>query len=243
MLAARFGVTAQTIYKWRKRDSVEDRSHTPHRLQTTLTPAQEAAAVALRKTLLVSLDDLLAVVREFLNPPLQAMKEWHKLKLRLFRKQPYYQPGCDTPGRQALGGVRISAAVGAPAAPDSQTRTRKSRSRNFTEAVAAAIPARARGKSPEVRLRDDARVSQHGTLTRVRVRRGSPFRAPRDTRHHRRCILGAVCPSRGVRLVHHQRARICCGPPVLPVRRGRAVETRHDQCLAHLGRPFESLAA
>jgi hypothetical protein len=52
----------------RKRDSVEDRSHTPHRLQTTLTPAQEAVAVALRKALLISLDDLLAVVREFLNP-------------------------------------------------------------------------------------------------------------------------------------------------------------------------------
>lgn len=40
VLAARFGVTPQTIYKWRKRDRVEDRSHTPHRLQTTLTPAQ-----------------------------------------------------------------------------------------------------------------------------------------------------------------------------------------------------------
>ena len=68
VLAERFGVTAQTVYKWRKRDNVEDRSHTPHRLQTTLTPAQEAVAVALRKTLLISLDDLLAVVREFLNP-------------------------------------------------------------------------------------------------------------------------------------------------------------------------------
>lgn len=33
VLAERFGVTPQTIYKWRKRDSVEDRSHTPHRLQ------------------------------------------------------------------------------------------------------------------------------------------------------------------------------------------------------------------
>ena len=68
VLAERFGITEQTVYKWRKRDSVEDRSHTPHRLQTTLTPAQEAVAVALRETLLVSLDDLLAVVREFLNP-------------------------------------------------------------------------------------------------------------------------------------------------------------------------------
>tara|TARA_R110000737_G_scaffold309994_1_gene318552 strand:- start:1159 stop:1485 length:327 start_codon:yes stop_codon:yes gene_type:complete len=50
------------------RDSVEDRSHMPHRLQTTLTPAQEAVAVALRQTHLVAIDDLLAVVREFLNP-------------------------------------------------------------------------------------------------------------------------------------------------------------------------------
>ncbi len=41
---------------------------TPHRLQTTLVPAQEAVAVALSKTLRVSLDDLLAVVGEFLNP-------------------------------------------------------------------------------------------------------------------------------------------------------------------------------
>jgi len=53
-------------------DSLEvaqnDRSHTAHRLQTTLTPAQVAVAAALRKTLLVSLDDLLAVVREFMNP-------------------------------------------------------------------------------------------------------------------------------------------------------------------------------
>jgi len=45
-----------------------DRSHTAHHLQTTLTPVQKAVAVFLRKTLLVSLDDLLAVVREFLNP-------------------------------------------------------------------------------------------------------------------------------------------------------------------------------
>ena len=30
--------------------------------------------------------------------PLQAMKDWHKLKPELFRKQPYYLPGCDTYG-------------------------------------------------------------------------------------------------------------------------------------------------
>lgn len=36
-------------------------------MQTTLTPAQEAVAVLLSKTLPVSLDGLLAVVRDFLN--------------------------------------------------------------------------------------------------------------------------------------------------------------------------------
>ncbi len=67
-VAERYGISEQTVWKWRSRDSVEDRSHTPHRLQTTLTPAQEAVAVSLRKTLLLPLDDLLSVVREFLNP-------------------------------------------------------------------------------------------------------------------------------------------------------------------------------
>ena len=68
LVAERYGISEQTVWKWRKRNDVQDRSHTPHRLQTTLTPAQEAVAVALRKALLLPLDDLLAVVREFLNP-------------------------------------------------------------------------------------------------------------------------------------------------------------------------------
>ncbi|MDO6588566.1 IS481 family transposase, partial [Salipiger sp. 1_MG-2023] len=28
--------------------------------------------------------------------PLHAMKDWHKLKSELFKKQPYYLPGCDS---------------------------------------------------------------------------------------------------------------------------------------------------
>jgi hypothetical protein len=28
--------------------------------------------------------------------PLQAMKDWHNPKPKLFKKQPYYRPGCDT---------------------------------------------------------------------------------------------------------------------------------------------------
>ena len=65
-LSARYGVSEGTIYKWKKRDSFLDKSHTAHRLQTTLNPAQEFIVVELRKTLLLPLDDLLAVTREFL---------------------------------------------------------------------------------------------------------------------------------------------------------------------------------
>lgn len=65
-LARRFGVSAATVYKWKSRTGFQDRPHTAHHLQTTLTPAQEAVAVELRKTLLLPLDDLLAVTREFL---------------------------------------------------------------------------------------------------------------------------------------------------------------------------------
>src|SRR6056297_1922566 len=68
MVADRYGISEQTVWKWRRRDGVHDRSHTAHRLQSTLTPAQEAVAVSLRTTLLLPLDDLLSVVREFLNP-------------------------------------------------------------------------------------------------------------------------------------------------------------------------------
>ena len=65
-LAARFGITEATVYKWKQRKVFQDRPHTAHRLQTTLTPAHEAIAVELRKTLLLPLDDLLAITREFL---------------------------------------------------------------------------------------------------------------------------------------------------------------------------------
>ncbi len=67
-LAQKYGVSRTTIRKWKHRSSVEDASHRPHTLKTTLTPAQEAIVVYLRQSLLLPLDDLLAVTREFLNP-------------------------------------------------------------------------------------------------------------------------------------------------------------------------------
>jgi len=66
VLAKRYGVTEATIHKWRARQSFEDMSHTTRSLQTTLTPAQEAAVVEPRKMLSLPLDEMLAVTREFL---------------------------------------------------------------------------------------------------------------------------------------------------------------------------------
>ena len=45
------------------------------------------------------------------------------------------------------------------------------------------LPEAAHGKPLEVWFRDEARVGQQGTLTRVRARRGSRPRAVRDTRY------------------------------------------------------------
>lgn len=50
-LAQRYGISPMTVLKWEHRTNFEDRSHTPHRLRTTLTPAQEVLVVELHKTL------------------------------------------------------------------------------------------------------------------------------------------------------------------------------------------------
>jgi transposase InsO family protein len=67
VVAERYNITLATARKWRGRDSAQDRSHRPHQLATTLSPVQELLAVELRRTLLLPLDDLLAVIREFIN--------------------------------------------------------------------------------------------------------------------------------------------------------------------------------
>jgi len=55
-----------TIQKWQAHEDVVDRSHRPHTLHTTLPPLQEEVAAALRTTLLLPLDDLFTVTREFI---------------------------------------------------------------------------------------------------------------------------------------------------------------------------------
>ena len=67
-LAREYHLNRATVRKWRRRDHGQEASHRPQRLHTTLTPAQEWVVIELRTTLLLPLDDLLAVTRAFLHP-------------------------------------------------------------------------------------------------------------------------------------------------------------------------------
>ncbi len=61
-------ISESTVRKWRNRESTADVSHVPKQLNTTLTEAQEYVVVELRTRLLLSLDELLAVCKQFINP-------------------------------------------------------------------------------------------------------------------------------------------------------------------------------
>lgn len=67
-LARLLKISESTVRKWKKRDTVEDAPHVARHLQTTLTLVQEYVVVALRKSLLLPLDDLLRITQQFINP-------------------------------------------------------------------------------------------------------------------------------------------------------------------------------
>jgi len=60
-------ISESTVRKWRNRQSVTDASHVPKQLNTTLSEAQEYVVVELRTRLLLSLDELLVVCKQFIN--------------------------------------------------------------------------------------------------------------------------------------------------------------------------------
>jgi transposase InsO family protein len=66
-LAQQYNVSRLTIRKWQNREEMTDKSHRPDTLHTTLTEAQEWLVVELRKTLLLSLDDLTHITQEYIN--------------------------------------------------------------------------------------------------------------------------------------------------------------------------------
>ena len=66
-LAKELNLHVETVRKWRNRETSEDASHQPHHLQTTLSRAEELIVIELRRTLLLTLDDLTAITKAYIN--------------------------------------------------------------------------------------------------------------------------------------------------------------------------------
>lgn len=66
-LVQELSLNVGTVKKWRGRETSEDASHRPHNMQTTLSRSQEILVVELRRLLLLSLDDLVAIVKEYIH--------------------------------------------------------------------------------------------------------------------------------------------------------------------------------
>src|SRR3982750_1398404 len=74
VLAQRYGVSTETIRKWRKRGPADcqDHSSRPHKLPWKATEEERALVCALRRATGFPLDDLTFVVPPFLPPPKRA---------------------------------------------------------------------------------------------------------------------------------------------------------------------------
>src|SRR3954468_4000105 len=88
-LAQRYGVSTETIRKWRKRGTADclDHSARPHRLPWKATEEERALVCALRRTTNFALDDLTFVVSHFL-PHLNRDSIWRILKAEGLNRRP-----------------------------------------------------------------------------------------------------------------------------------------------------------
>jgi transposase len=90
VLAKRYGVSTETVRKWRKRGPEDclDRSAKPHRLPWKATDEERAVVCALRRSTNFALDDLTFVVVHFL-PHLNRDSVWRILRAEgLGRRRP-----------------------------------------------------------------------------------------------------------------------------------------------------------
>ena len=87
-LAQQYGIGIGTVRKWRSTSTVHDASHTAHHLQTTLNAGQQELVIYLRSQLRLPLDDLLAVVREFIEPAMSRSALDRLLRRRGYSRLP-----------------------------------------------------------------------------------------------------------------------------------------------------------
>ena len=98
VLARRYGVSTETIRKWRKRGASDcrDRSARPHTLPWKATEEERAIVCALRRATNFALDDLTFVVTHFL-PHLNRDSVWRILKAAGLSRRP--KPASERPAK------------------------------------------------------------------------------------------------------------------------------------------------
>src|ERR687893_2058340 len=98
VLAGRYGVSAETARKWRRRGAGDclDRSARPHRLPWKAAEEERAAVCALRRATNFALDDLTFVAAHFL-PHLNRDSVWRILRAEGITRRP--PPSSDRPRR------------------------------------------------------------------------------------------------------------------------------------------------
>lgn len=91
VLAGELGVSETTIRRWRDRQQVADHSHTPRRLQISLSALEEQLVCELRSLLGLALDDIVEVMHRCLNPRLSRSAVFRCLKRHGLNRLPIPQ--------------------------------------------------------------------------------------------------------------------------------------------------------
>ena len=81
-LSKKYNISLDTVSKWRKRDSVNDRSHARKNTLSSLNETEEEIVVELRKKLGLSIDDITEVIQRCINPKLTRSSIYRAMKRR-----------------------------------------------------------------------------------------------------------------------------------------------------------------
>jgi transposase InsO family protein len=87
-IAKNLGLNLDTVYKWKKREDVNDKSHARHKLLSSLTSIEENIVVELRVKVGLSLDDITEVMNRCINPKLTRSAIYRAMKRRGVSKKP-----------------------------------------------------------------------------------------------------------------------------------------------------------
>lgn len=87
-LVSKYNVSLDTIYKWKKRESVEDKSHTRHNLLSKVSEVEEEIIIELRTQVRLSLDDITQVMQRCINPQLSRSSIYRAMKRRVVSQLP-----------------------------------------------------------------------------------------------------------------------------------------------------------